>query len=91
MTEEKEIRPRQATEADPKELSSILPVATDSTMIARADALVALVQDKRGRYRRRVFLTLASAERAVAQARARGVDAQVVLVKLTPIGGDDDE
>lgn len=88
LSQEKRIRPSAETEADPREIISSLPLAADSEMIARADALVALVQDKRGRYRRRVFLTLASAERAVDHARARGVDAQVVLVQLVPIGGD---
>ncbi len=88
MPEAKRIRP-SAKEAETQKIAPILPLATDPAMIARADALVALVEDKHGRYRRRVFLTLASAERAVALARARGADAQVVLVRLTPVGDVD--
>lgn len=37
------------------------------------------------RYRRRVFLTLAAAEKAVRNAQARGVNAHVVLCELRPV------
>ena len=46
--------------------------------------LVVVVRTEGGRYRRRVFLTLAAAERAVAAARARGLAAEVVLCALAP-------
>lgn len=93
MSFTKELRPGRATEANESSTEQgagsapILPLATDSALIDRAEAIVVLVQDKAGRYRRRVFLTLASAERAVDQAAARGVDAQVVLCRLTPVEG----
>lgn len=43
-----------------------------------------LVETGEGRYRRRLFLTLTSAERAVGRARDRGKYAYLVLVTLTP-------
>ena len=44
------------------------------------------VETGAGRYRRRLFLTLAAAENAVARARARGQYAEVVLVRVVPVG-----
>lgn len=58
----------------------------------QADALSAVtgyalaVETGAGRYRRRLFLTLAAAENAVARARARGQYAEVVLVRVVPVG-----
>lgn len=55
----------------------------DSVLNAAAGYAV-LVETGEGRYRRRLFLTLASAERAVNRARERGKYAYLVLVTLTP-------
>lgn len=95
MISPKENRPGVRTGAEEDQLAkrstasvAHLPLTGDPAMIARAEALVVLVADRRGRYRRRVFLSLASAQRACEQAAARGVDAQIVLCQLTPIGGE---
>jgi len=94
VSQANEIRPGDGTEAEKDQQatrsdSSVahLPQAADAAMIARAEAIVVLVADRRGRYRRRVFLTLASAQRACEQAAARGVDAQIVLCRLSPVEG----
>lgn len=38
-------------------------------------------------FRRKVYFSLAAAQKAVTRARDRGLDAEVVLVELRPIGG----
>lgn len=48
-------------------------------------AFVILVKTTRGTYRRRCFLTVASAERAVQRAQERGENAVVVLAELKPL------
>lgn len=48
-------------------------------------AYVLLVKTTAGRYRRRCFLTVASAERAVQRAQERGENAVVVLAELKPL------
>ncbi|MEO7980340.1 MAG: hypothetical protein ABI807_05560 [Sporichthyaceae bacterium] len=48
-------------------------------------ALVVVVCTSAGRYRRRVFLTLASAERSAERAREAGHEASVVLARLVPV------
>lgn len=53
-------------------------------VLAAAAGYAVLVETGEGRYRRRLFLTLASAERAVGRARDRGKYAYLVLVTLTP-------
>ena len=65
------------------------PTADDSTprhdsVLNAAAGYAVLVETGEGRYRRRLFLTLASAERAVTRARERGKYAYLVLVTLTP-------
>ena len=58
----------------------------------QADVLAAVtgyalaVETGNGRYRRRLFLTLAAAENAVRRARERGQYAEVVLVRVVPVG-----
>ena len=54
------------------------------SVLAAAAGYAVLVDTGEGRYRRRLFLTLASAERAVNRARDRGRYAYLVLVTLTP-------
>ncbi len=57
-------------------------------------AFVLLVKTAAGRYRRRCFLTCASAERAARRANDRGEAAWIVLAQLKPVyrvaGGDSD-
>ena len=66
------------------------PVDHDYTR-HQAEALSAVtgyalaVETGAGRYRRRMFLTLAAAENAVARARARGQYAEVILVRVVPV------
>ncbi|MDZ4234794.1 MAG: hypothetical protein U1C73_13795 [Dietzia sp.] len=65
------------------------PTDTDSSpcndsVLAAAAGYAVLVETGAGRYRRRLFLTLASAERAVERARDRGQYSWLVLVTLTP-------
>lgn len=57
---------------------------TDAHLFAVASGYAVLVETGEGRYRRRLFLTLASAERAVNRARDRGKYAYMVLVTLHP-------
>lgn len=42
------------------------------------------------RYRRRLFLSLHSAQRALERAGVRGLDAHLVLLRLEPVGGGHD-
>ena len=49
--------------------------------------LVVVVETPGGKYRRRAFLTLASAERAVRRAEDAGHTASVVLARLEPVAG----
>ncbi|MGD7707012.1 hypothetical protein [Microlunatus sp. Y2014] len=48
-------------------------------------ALVVVVQTPQDRYRRRVYLTAAAAERAVRRAGERGQSASVFLAELRPV------
>lgn len=48
-------------------------------------AFAVVVRTPSGGYRRRVWLTLAPAERAVERAHEQGLEASVVLVRLQPI------
>lgn len=64
---------------------------TDSSPL-HGDVLAAVtgyalaVETGNGRYRRRLFLTLAAAQNAVNRARERGQYAEVVLVRVVPVG-----
>lgn len=58
----------------------------DSDMLAAAAGYAVLVETGEGRYRRRLFLTLASAERAVERAEDRGQSAHLVLCQIVPTG-----
>lgn len=57
-----------------------------------AGVYVAVIQVKHDgptpRYRRRVVMSLATAQRAVDRAHMDGKDAHIVLCKLVPMGGD---
>ena len=65
-----------------------LPSRTDEwARLAAAvnGAFVVLVETSHGKYRRRVWLTLAAAERAVIKAQDAGHNAVVVLAELKPL------
>lgn len=53
---------------------------------------VAVIQirgtDIEPRYRRRVYMNLPAANRAIARARMDGLDASIVLCELSPVEGD---
>src|SRR5699024_9669633 len=97
----KRIQPTANRRADNESLagdSSSLPQSVEEwdTLAAQIDgAFAVIVRTTQGRYRRRVWLTLAPAERAAGKAREAGHDAVVVLAELKPLyrvdgGGDDD-
>lgn len=58
----------------------------DRHVLAATAGYAVLVETGEGRYRRRLFLTLASAERAVDRARDRGHYAHMVLCRIIPSG-----
>lgn len=51
-------------------------------------AFAVFVEVSEGRYRRRLYLSLASAQAAVERAEARGVDARAVMCQLVPVRGE---
>lgn len=61
------------------------PAAADEFAEAVDGAYVVVVCGPAGRYRRRVFLSVASAQRAVDRATARGQSSRIVLSQLTPL------
>ena len=73
-------------------LTSGLPLhrwlADASNVPAERLAYVAVVEIAEGKYRRRPYLTLAAAQRAVERAEARGVTATVTLCELVPVRGE---
>jgi hypothetical protein len=48
-------------------------------------AFVVVVATRSGRYRRRVWLSLAPAQRAAAKAREDGIQATVIVAELRPL------
>lgn len=67
------------------------PVSTvdDSAALSSlADAHAVVVELPDDKVRRRIYLSLHSAERAVTRARATGQRAELYLCKIVPIGGD---
>jgi len=52
--------------------------------VARGFCVV--VETPTGRYRRRLYLSLSSAEKSVERARANGKYAAIVLATITPVG-----
>jgi hypothetical protein len=65
-------------------VNTILPPADDI-----APAYIVIVVSPYGQPRRRPYLSLHSASQAVQRAHKRGLDADLVLCKLTPIGAAD--
>lgn len=64
-------------------------IALDQAIAAHCDAYAVLVETTEGRYRRRLMLSLHSAEKAVRRAEAAGHQAQMILVRITPVTGGD--
>lgn len=67
-----------------------LPVGTDifsGTALHVAGALVVVVDTGHGTHRRRVFLTVKSAQRAADRAIEAGHEAEIVLCRLVPVAG----
>ena len=88
LREANESRPQAAIPGAAKSFGGDYPQSTDpSTVLARADhALLVTRQIKGGKVRRRIMLSLDSAQRAAARADAAGHPAAITLVRLQPVG-----
>lgn len=92
MTEARESRPVGET-GRPKISDgdiSILPATSDflsGASLHVAGALVVVVDTSHGRHRRRVFMTVKSAQRAADRAIEAGHSAEIVLCRLIPVTG----
>ena len=69
--------------------ASINPTNTESTprpedILAAAHTYCVLVESAHGKYRRRLYLSLSAAEKAVQRAKANGKYAALVLAVVTP-------
>lgn len=76
----------------PRHDDAVLTVAAVRAAVTDDLAAAVVRVDGNGVVRRRVFLTLAAAERSVRRAEAAGQSAAVVLVRLSPVtvlGGED--
>jgi len=86
-----ERRPRQETAptTSTKKSTPSLPLETVDALDALAKAVdgtfVVVVEHPGARYRRRAYLTVASAERSAANARAKGHNVTVYLAELKPL------
>lgn len=69
-----------------EQVPDVTPGALDAASVVR-DALVVVVTTATGRTRRRVYLNLPSAQRAVDRSIERGVPAELVLCRLQPEPG----
>lgn len=63
------------------------PVAFEDA--AHVDGALVVVVSIHGGFRRRVFLSLSSAERALLRAQEAGHEATIVLAKLVPVMSED--
>ncbi len=81
--------PQGAPESPAKATTSSLPLTEVDALDALAHALdgtfVVVVEHPGAKYRRRAFLTVASAERSAANARAKGHAVTVFLAELKPL------
>lgn len=86
---ERESRLQEAAPESPAKAtsSSVLEVVDTLDDLAHHvdGAFVVVVETTGGKYRRRCFLTAASAERAAGRATARGESATVFLAELKPL------
>lgn len=93
MTRQERSRPAAngtaTQESDAGQAPPILPLGGDTHTVAALRGYAVLVHVPGAaevRSRRRLYLSLHSATRAVERAEARGLDAQLVLVRLVPEG-----
>lgn len=85
-----EVKSRPAgngTAKDQQDTRSVSIVSDADDLAQRGRALAVLIEDSSGRYRRRLYLSLRSAEKAVQRARERGRDARAILVSFEPVEG----
>ena len=91
MTQERESRPGTNRTAKIMSGDSSRQSAADGYYTEAAagtiGAFVAVVETSHGTPRRRVFLTLAAAEKTVLRARMDGHRASIVLCNLLPVSG----
>ncbi len=59
---------------------------SEAALFAAARGYCVIVTSSEGKHRRRIFLSLHSAERAVQRAKARGCYAALVLAVIVPTG-----
>lgn len=87
--------PPAGNQGNPKTTSDDTPILAPSHDGLVAGVYVAVVQIKGdhtpARYRRRVFLNLPAANRAISRAHMDGLDASVVLCQLIPVSGGLDD
>ncbi|SFV21319.1 hypothetical protein SAMN04487966_102294 [Micrococcus terreus] len=89
MPEAKKIRPELAPEADRKSLAGDTLSLPDAVDMLNGVHVVMVAHKVAGevRYRRRFFLSLHAAQRAVDKAVERGQAASITLCKLAPVRG----
>lgn len=87
MTRTRQSGPSLATGTASNVCNTSTPILTelDAETTALARGLVVIVKTPAGHYRRRVFLSLAAAQRAAEAAANRGQVATVVLAELVPV------
>lgn len=92
----KDNRPGEQSQAVMKAFdgaTTILPESIPGEFLQLADGVLVVVVrvtpvgDSEPRYRRRIFLSLASAQRHAELARVRGHEARVILARLQPVSG----
>jgi hypothetical protein len=82
-------RPQAPSESPSKATTASLPLETVCALDTLAKAVdgtfVVVVEHPGAKYRRRAYLTVASAERSAANARAKGHTVTVYLAELKPL------
>ncbi len=82
-------RPQAPSESPARATTSSLPLTEVDALDALAKAVdgtfVVVVEHPGAKYRRRCFLTVASAERSAGNARAKGHNVTVYLAELRPL------
>lgn len=74
------------TAPDERPVATLPEFTPEDAAAVAGGAFVVVVQIDEDRYRRRVFLTLAPAERLAVKARERGHVAHVMLAHVLPLG-----
>lgn len=88
MSRRRRNRPGRAARAVPKVIAATTASVPASPAADAFDGAYALLIQGKGGARRKVLLSLPAAERALARARREDRDAELVLVKLTVVGGE---